>query len=412
MGFPFSTSSPVFTYDILSAGGDRSTVPIAKLSLKALRKAASAQFEHAVLPEALDQAKPYQWAWAWLDGQNPVSAGPFLVFGIRGWEKKVPPSLLKARLNQAIAKWSTGNPDMKVSKLVISQVREDVEAELIRKAQFSIRFDTVAIDVTRWRLFLFAGADKHRETLLNRVLSMLSTIKGLEDVKAAPWTLTDYLNASRPGANMLPEYGTQFLWWLAHNALDARTAEFTIQGQEEPVYISLELDKSMTVKEGDGAHRVTGANVTERYAESIAGNDGDNRVVRISLGLLVRWDADTRERFTLTIDEEGRIRKCVCLSARRIKPKNDNLEDAVSARGDDFSIAAHAMRLLFQGFDFEVIEDFTETARQVPMFPGAAQGPIVWHSDRPYQDAESEDNGQLSIGDAAGLSTGEDPAVA
>lgn len=370
MPFPFSTSSPLFVYKYSIEGGKKPQ----PANLARLRDLMHSQTTTTKLPESLAMSESHVWRWAWLDAENPVSAGGWIAFLCRTWVKKVPGSTVAALCEVREAAWCEEHSAAKIPKNARAEIKEDVVRDLTIKMPPAISDAAIAIDTLNHHLLLFASGAATRQAIVSRLQRTLEPMLG-KGLHFMEWTLDHYLSRSRPGAALPAEIDHKWLGWLAQHGHRQEWLEVPSRHKSEPIVFRVTLEDKLRLMSDGGEISVRGDDAVDVAMRRVE-EENHTRVAVLKLRIKVKG----ARSYVVVIDHQGRLMRVELVSGETYRAKSDNLESATLDRCDDYLQASKLVRLLMQAFDYGPMQDWIDEAPQTMLWPGGATAAAFWHS--------------------------------
>lgn len=390
--FPYGKSSGVTRYKITRPDG----VPLAKLTYKVLHKAVKGRLIQTRIPPKMNFKEEYVWGWAWLDDKNPISAGRWTVFSMRGWKKTPPRSMVEAMLEAAIATERMENPSFKITKTWRQEKREEIEDDLRRKMAPAIEEDPIAVNEHDGTLLIFNGSQKNREAMITRIGNLLGPVLGLGsgDLLFTEDTLETVISITRPHAILPQELGSKFLRWLTARAHRREWAEVSIHGQEKPVIFQLEMNGGLKLITADGTTNIAGDKAADNAVEALEAGRMKGRPVKLRISLTMLGG----RVYEFTLDDDARLVGCKLTGADDYFRKEDNLDAATTDRCEDYNRSVNLIGMIIAAFDVGPLSVWMDAAPQVSMFPGQPTGRVIWHPAEAFENAADEGQGPAADG--------------
>lgn len=348
------------------------------------------------LPPSLTFGKEFLWGWAYLDEQNPVSVGPWLVFAMRSWKKRVPPRLFRSMVDERCAAWNREHNRERTPPAVKAEIKELAHQELLVATPPEVGDTPILLDLVRHRVIIPGLTDRQARSILLFLMPALRNIVH-PDVRLYPWDLETYLLDSRPACSLPAEFGDRFLAFLTDQA--NRSTWAVVHGvpeHDEPIVFQLELDGKVKLATDD-ADLVSAAG-GEACKDVLRWMDDDDRTTRVrEVSLLITEPDPSNRQYAIRLDNEGMIRGCKMINGEPWK-QGDALESGVFERAETLTEVSMYVRLLMHAFDAGPLEAMMSTARQGQLWPGHVEPIVEWHDDRPEPAALEQST--PNVGDA------------
>lgn len=334
------------------------------------------------VPPDLGFAREDLWGWCYLDNENPVSVGPWLVVGLRGWRKKVPPRLLAAVVEDHCAAWCAEHKRERVPHAVKVDLRDAAKLELLQHTPPDVGDVAVCIDIARRQLILPGITEMQGRGLSSRATVLLRQILHPE-VQLQETTLESYLYESRPAATFPSGIGERFLAFLTAQAQCEAWAVFRgVPEHDEPVIFQITLNGDVSFRTDDeDTLRAQGAEAVRDALRWITDDEERVRVSQVAL-LLIEPEPSNRQ-FELRIDDEGTIRAARLVGGASYA--DSDLDTAVFERCETMTELAMYVRLLMHAFDAGPLESIMAGARQTQLWAGKVEPKVEWYDHLPSQ---------------------------
>ncbi len=331
------------------------------------------------VPPSLDFAKADLWGWCFLDDENPVNVGPWLMWGCRGWTKKVPTRLLAAVVDERGKAWAKENGRETAPPGVRRELKESVTVELLAKMPPEVGEVAVLVDVQRRRLLLPGVSESQAATVTKRLMPVLRSIIHPE-VRVSEWELKEYLHETRPVTALPSEIGDRWLAFLTEKANTESWAVFRdVPEHDEPVVFQLVLDGKVQIATDETDFiRAEGAEAVKDALRWV-GEEARVRVREVSL-VIVEPSPSTRS-FEVRLDNDGTVKACKVVGGEDWG--DGDFDAACFERAETMSEVATYIRLLMHAFDAGPLEELITEARQSQLWPGSVAPKVEWYEDMP-----------------------------
>lgn len=313
-----------------------------------------------------------------------MNVGPWLVWGMRAWRKRVPPRLLNALIAERCAAWCREHDRERAPAAVSRDIRTAARTELLRATPPEVADVSVLLDVQRNRLILPGLSEAASRGIVRRLLPVLRRVVH-PDVRLLAWDLESYLVESRPASVTPSEVGDRWLAFLTGRAASGAWAVFrSVEEHDEPVVFKLELDGRITLATNDNdAIHVDGKESGADVIRWVGDEQGRVRVREVNL-LLTEPEPSTR-RYAVRLDNTGAIRACKIVGGDTwaAGEPREVLQAATFERAETMNEVALYVRLLMHAFDAGPLEKLMTTARQVQFWPGSVAPRVEWYDELP-----------------------------
>lgn len=332
------------------------------------------------VPPSLGFSQENLWGWCLLDNENPVSVGPWLVFGIRGWKKKVPPRLLTSIVEERTAAWCRENGRERPPKSVKLEIRDAAKLELLGAQLPEVGDVGICVDIVRRRLLLPGVSPVQGRGIVSRLQGLLRFVLHPE-LRIVEMDLEATLYRSRPSASFPSGIGERFLAFLTQQAKQEAWGVFRdVPEHDEPVVLQLSLDGDVSFRTDD--EDTIRAQGDEAVKDALRWLDDDGERVRVSQSSIMLTEAEPGSRqFEIRIDDKGMIRKARCYGGYVVS--DADLETAVFERCETMTEIHQIVRLLVHAFDAGPLSEIMATARQAQLWAGHVEPRVSWHDDLP-----------------------------
>jgi recombination associated protein RdgC len=145
-----------------------------------------------------------------LDNPNHLHEYPWVFFGLRIDKRKIPTKLLNAKLDKVVTEWCEARDLERCPRTVRRELRETLEAELVRKINPKTMGYQIAWNTAENYLLI----DTHTETVSDTLQRMFWRAFG---VRISPWRLVDLARDEAESdelSNVCMNPTTDFLTWL------------------------------------------------------------------------------------------------------------------------------------------------------------------------------------------------------
>lgn len=331
------------------------------------------------VPPALTFTKEELWGWCYLDDENPVSVGPWLAWGIRGWKKRVPSRLFGAVVEERCKAWCKEQGRERCPSSVKKEIKENARTELLANTPPEVGDAAVLVDLQRRRLVLPHLTEAQAKGVSKRVKAILREIIH-PDVVLVEWDLEEYLMETRPNAALPSEVGDRWLAFLTEQANREAWAVFRdVPEHKEPVVFQLTLDGQVKLATDESDTIRAEGDEAVKDALRWVGDEARVRVREVNL-MITEPEPSTRQ-FALRLDNTGAIKSCKIIGGE--KWEADDLDAAVFERAETMTEIATYVRLLMHAFDAGPLQTILLTGRQAQLWPGSVEPKVEWYDELP-----------------------------
>lgn len=333
------------------------------------------------VPPSLEFQKEELWGWCYLDDENPVSVGPWLVWGIRGWKKRPPPRLLSALVEQRCKAWCKDNARERCPSSVRREIKENARTELLVQTPPEVGDAAVLLDIQRRRLFLPHLSEAQARGIRLRIMPILRQIIHPE-VILVDWDLDTYLAETRPAAALPSEVGDRWLAFLTEQASRDTWAVFrNVPEHDEPVVFQLSLDGQ--VKLATDETDTIRADGEEAVRDALRWVGDEARVRVREVNLMITEPEPSNRQIALRLDNTGAVKAAKVIGGDLWADDEAELEAAVFERAETMTEVAVIVRLLMHAFDAGPLEKMLTEARQALLWPGHVAPQVEWFDELP-----------------------------
>ena len=331
------------------------------------------------VPPSLAFTKEELWGWCYLDDENPVSVGPWLAWGIRGWKKKVPSRLFTAVVEERCKTWCKEQGRERCPSSVKKEIKEHAREELLANTPPEVGDAAVLVDIQRRRLVLPHLTEAQAKGITKRVRAILRDIIH-PDVVLVEWDLEEYLMETRPNAALPSEVGDRWLAFLTEQAnRDAWAVFRDVPEHDEPVVFQLSLDGQVKLATDETDIIRAEGDAAVKDALRWVGDEARVRVREVNL-MITEPEPSTRQ-FAVRLDNTGAVKSAKIIGGE--KWEADDLDAAVFERAETMTELAVYVRLLMHAFDAGPLETMLATARQTQLWPGSVEPKVEWYDELP-----------------------------
>lgn len=309
--FPTATTWPItaYEYDVDANGGPTRSAPTPQDWRNAFA-------ESGVLPTVPDENTRYQggeaFGWGGFTDNEPMILEPYVVMMRRAFVKRVPPSTLKAAVEQQGQRWiearrAEGVDVHRVPKGIRTEIRERLVESMMKQALPVIKNVIVIVDAAARRAYVLARGKHGEHGIATNLRRLIARAHGLSPSAGAVTIneidLKHYMVWAHEATPLPADVSREFMHDLAHHARCAHTLR--IDDAQFPS-VMLELGGRIELVSGDDREtlRASGTREAERLLseriEDGEDDDGDDTADRAE-----RADAELTRLQFVAHDELG-----------------------------------------------------------------------------------------------------------
>lgn len=390
--FPTATTWPItaYEYDVeVSPGTPARSTP----TPQDWRNAFS---ESVVLPTVPDENTRYHggeaFGWGGFTDNEPMILEPYLVFMRRAFVKRVPPSTLKAAVEQQCERWvetrrAEGSDIHRVPKAVRVEIRERLIESMLKQALPVIKNVVVIVDTAARRAYVLARGKSGEQGIATNLRKLIAKAHGgTVQVSINEINLAHYMVWAHGATHLPADVSREFMHDLAHHARCAHTLR--IDDAQFPS-VMLELGGRIELVSGDDREtlRASGTREAERLlSERIEdGEDGEEHDDAVE-----RSDAELTRLQFVAHDEAGAWSFVIGRNAdiqRAEMPRlgldvSDGQEGSVWARVAMVARAVAILQGIVHAFTVGRLAEIVQQQPQQPLFESrvtsGACAPATW----------------------------------
>jgi len=352
--------------------------------------------ESVVLPTVPDENTRYHggeaFGWGGFTDNEPMILEPYLVFMRRAFVKRVPPSTLKAAVEQQCERWvetrrAEGSDVHRVPKAVRVEIRERLIESMLKQALPVIKNVVVIVDTAARRAYVLARGKSGEQGIATNLRKLIAKAHGgTVQVSINEINLAHYMVWAHGATHLPADVSREFMHDLAHHARCAHTLR--IDDAQFPS-VMLELGGRIELVSGDDREtlRASGTREAERLlSERIEdGEDGEEHDDAVE-----RSDAELTRLQFVAHDEAGAWSFVIGRNAdiqRAEMPRlgldvSDGQEGSVWARVAMVARAVAILQGIVHAFTVGRLAEIVQQQPQQPLFESrvtlGACAPATW----------------------------------
>lgn len=376
MAFPGS-STAVYVYELHVPLGER----LKDFTLANLHEVMK---EHGLWksnlpPNGLNGLEGEVWRWAWPDDENPVNIDRFVAWTMRRWKKMVPTDMIRAKVADHKRQLTDDGHKEKDLHESLKVYREAITDELTRRQLPKLSRETVVIDTKNQQVFLYAGSEKVRESILERLRAVLRPMLN-DKLFFVHRNLDAYLNEYRRHSSPPAATGGRMLQWLVSNI--QKDHQLRIPVGDEVIGIKATLGNTVKIQRLWGENetvQLKGNDLVHSWARHQFNGEEtheevvDGWVTEIELDIFIHNPVDKVEERSWTVKLSAQGELMACKQLEDVTADDTGIDSAYLIAADDYQAAHEMVWWLFRAFDHLELSNLLREEQQQQMYPGKAE---------------------------------------